>query len=195
MSFDEAPVTQVGQTGKVFLGGSPGPGADSVIAAWSFDPLAATSSATSTDGVLRLCAVNLLETRTISKVYFGVGTGASGATANQNFAGIYNHAGELVAQADIASKVSSGGVQFGTLTTPVRLTAGRYWVGLLTNASTTDPAFFKSAVTSLTMLTVGQSAENYRFATNGSSLTALPATIDPANNVTTNSIGYWVALG
>ena len=120
----------------------------------------------------------------------------SNPIANQNFAGIYSSAGALLgssAAGSLDSKVTSLGVITQPLASPVPLGPGFYWAALMFNGTT--PPVVATAPNNLTNANAGLSAASYRWATNGTGTTALPASVTPSSNGTgSGAVAYWVGV-
>lgn len=166
------------------------------IAAWVYDPALAVNSTQLTAGTLYLVRVNIAAALNATKIYWWVANTGSGATASQNWAGLYSSAGTLLASANVDSSFSTATLKTTTIASTA-LAAGSFaWVALLFNASVTPTLTRASGWTGVdTAANLGLSASAYRFARNGAGLTALPSSITPASNVGTDFAGPWVAIG
>lgn len=162
-------------------------------AGWVYDSAHITSGKAGTAGTLYLAAVYISRSVTVSKIYWGINSAGSGATAGQNFVGLYKSDGTLLASAGVDSAVTATGMQTTTISATA-LTPGLYWVAFLFNA-TGMPQIYRAQDLNATLLNGGiLSASSYRFATNGTGLTALPSPITPSSN-TAAQFSYWAALG
>lgn len=166
---------------------------DHGLIAWSSDPNYASSTNSTVSGTLYLAAVWLRADATINKLWWIHTTAGATATAGACWAGIYDSAGNRVAQVAIDSQTATNGVQSATLGAPASLPAGRYWVALLFNA-TTAPVVARTAGASVTANNMNLSGATLRFAVNGTGLSTLPATITPASNSTTGAVAIVVAV-
>ncbi|MFG2276770.1 hypothetical protein ACGFNY_44305 [Streptomyces chartreusis] len=166
------------------------------IAAWCYDPALAVNSTALSNGILYLTRVNIAADVTVSKVYWWVGNSGSSPVSGQNQVGLYNSSGTLLASTNVDSSISTAGFKTTTITSQA-LTAGAfYWVAMVFNASVAPTLTRASGWTGVdTAANLGQPAASSRFATNGNSRTALPATITPASNVGTDFAGPWAAVG
>lgn len=147
-------------------------------------------------GAVTLGKVLVNSSQSVSGIALWVATGGTGLTAGQNFAGVYNSSGTLVATtADLTTAWAGTGWMNHTLTGgPFALAAGSYWVAIMSNAATTRPTFGRGANLLSGALYNGMlSNANLRFATNGTGTTALPSSITPSSNVS-NNVPYWLAL-
>jgi hypothetical protein len=165
---------------------------DHGLLAWTYDPATATSGSNTTSGTLYLAQLNLRTPQTVSKLGIGLSSAAAGVTANQNFLGLYDSSGAKVAATaagGIDSALTSSGVLLASLSASYVAPAGLYWLAFLNNATT--PAQVARTSTFASTPNVNLSASTYRFAVNGTGLTALPSTITPASNSLTNLITMW----
>ncbi|MEW2402114.1 hypothetical protein [Streptomyces sp. NPDC046862] len=165
-------------------------------AAWCYDPALAVNSTQLTAGTLYLTRVDIAANITVTKLYWWVASTGSGATTNQNWAGLYNSSGTLLASANVDASFSSATLKPTTISATA-LSAGQfYWVGLLFNASVTPTLTRASGWTGVdTAANLGLSASAYRFAKNGTGRTSLPSPLTPASNTGSDIAGPWVAVG
>ncbi|MEV5915824.1 hypothetical protein AB0M00_43945 [Streptomyces chartreusis] len=166
------------------------------IAAWCYDPALAVNSTALSNGILYLTRVNIAADVNVTKLYWWVGNSGSSPVSGQNQVGLYSSAGTLLASTTVDSAISTAGFKTTTITSQA-LTAGAfYWVAMVFNASVAPTLTRASGWTGVdTAANLGQPAASSRFATNGSSRTALPSTITPASNVGTDFAGPWAAVG
>lgn len=185
--------TTVGTINLGVAENQPGP-ADVGLLGWAYDPLAATTTSLSIAGRVYLVALWVRQPTLLSNAWIQVTTGATGATAGQNFLGLYNSAGTQVAvTADISASLGTTGAKTAAFTTPYSAPSGQYWMGMVFNAATTLPTL-ASAISASNYGHLNNAAANYRFAVNGSGATALPASITPASNSTTNALTFWTGV-
>lgn len=157
-------------------------------------PLPAISTqAALTAGRLYLAKLNIRRACTISNLWLIVESAGSGASTG-SFVGLYSQAGaKLTGSADIASGFTSFGAQYA-LTTPQAVAAGSFvWAAVLSNLASTQPSLatgFESTSNAFAT-NINLPAAAYNFADNGTSLTALPATITPSSNDQSNALGIW----
>ena len=166
------------------------------VAAWCYDPALAVNSTQLTAGTLYLVRVNIAANVTVTKLYWWVANTGSGAVAGQNFVGLYDSSGTLLASANVDTAYSTATLKT-TVIASTALTAGTfYWVGLLFNASVTPTLTRASGWSGVdTAANLGLAASSYRFAKNGTARTSLPAPLTPASNIGTDFAGPWVAVG
>lgn len=159
---------------------------------WSHDPSLSITSQAPTSGTIYLVGVYIRRTQSATKLWFANGAAATGATAGQNFIGIYNTAGALLASAGIDSQVASTANAQSATISSTSLTTGMYWVAFLAN--------FTGGLTLMRgsnggHTNAGLATTSLRFAINGTAQTSLPASITPASNVKGGSLPWWVAVG
>jgi hypothetical protein len=165
-------------------------GADHGFLTWSVDASVASSSTAPTAGVLNLVRVRLPVAGTVTNVCTSIGT--AGASLTASYAGLYTASGTRVGvTADQSTSWTSGGYKEMALSSTYSAAAGLYYVGLLVGTATTVPAFSRS--TASASANAGLAAPNLRFATSGTGLTALPASVT-MSGTSASSVGYFVAL-
>lgn len=164
---------------------------------WNYDPIATSSGSgqVATSGTLYLMKLIPSTGGTVNNVLVSVGTAGATLTSGQNLAGIYDKTGNLLkASADQTTAWGSTGIKTCALTGSVALTVGQvYYVALLSNG-TTPASFVRGSATGVTTPNALLTPSTYRFATNGTGQTGLPASLTLANNSGTGAQTYWVAL-
>jgi hypothetical protein len=161
--------------------------------AWTCDPyLSGTASSTATSGTIYLNAVFVPYAVTTTKVWFFINTPGVTPTAGQNFVGLYNAAGTLVASVSADASATATGMQSLTWSSAANLSAGMYWVALLWNAATT-PAVARSSTANLAIMNANLTAATARFCTNSTGKTSLTA-IAPSGNIVSNAQPIWTAI-
>ncbi|MFJ4517447.1 hypothetical protein [Streptomyces sp. NPDC088816] len=165
------------------------------LRAWTFDPASITGGSSATVGTLFLCAVYLRRPTTVSGVWFALTSGASGLTAGQSFVGLYSASGVLLTSALLDSMLT-GTTARQVAIAPQSLSAGTYWVALLVNATTAPNIASGEANSAIrnTVMNLGLSPSQYRYAVAGTGLTSLPSTITPPNNSSTGIQAFWFGL-
>lgn len=165
-------------------------------AAWCYDPALAVNSTQLTGGTLYLTRVNISASMAVTKLHWWIANQATTPVAGQNWVGLYNAAGTLLASVNVDAVLSTATLKTTTISSQP-LTAGAfYWVGMLFNASVTPTLTRASGWSGVTTaVNLGLTAPTYRFAINGTGRTTLPATITPASNVATDFAGPWAAVG
>jgi hypothetical protein len=169
---------------------------DHNLIAWSYDPALPTNSlALSTGGVVHLVKVILRYAATINNVLYQVNTAGATLTSGQNFVGIYDSGGTRRAvSADQTTAWGSTGLMTTVMTASYSAAAGVYYIAFVANG-TTGPALARlnGLAGAGATINAGLTAATYRFATNGSGNTSLPASLTLSSNAT-ESVPYWAAL-
>lgn len=156
----------------------------------NYDLPAATSSPLLTAGTLYLAKLPIRAALTLATLWFGVGGAASGAQNVQ--AGVYSQAGTLLSgSGNVGAQFVTQNYAQCTLTTPQQLAAW-VWVAILSNMGGSQAQPSASATSTRPAFNLAGAAAALQFATNGTLLANLPATINPASNVVTNSLPIWV---
>lgn len=164
---------------------------DHGLVAWTADPGSSNSSSAPVNGTLYLCAVYIHRVVSVTKIYWVINTPGAAPTASQNFVGLYNSAGTLLASTGVDASVTSAATHATTISATA-LTPGFYWVSFLFNAAT-PPVLSRSTSLAQGINSVGQAAATQRFATNGTGRTSMPASITPGANGTTQNT-FWAAV-
>lgn len=156
------------------------------------DPYLAISASVVSAGVLYLTKQPLRAPVTLNNMWLAMSAAGSGASSG-SYVGAYSPAGALLGQsADIGSSFVSGngGVQC-PLTAPLYISWPFYWTGTLFNLASTQPDLYRAGGGQFLYPNLGLTASTYRFAVNGTGLTQLPASINPASNASTGGINIW----
>lgn len=167
---------------------------DHGLKAWTQDP-ASCSGATgivSVTGTIYYQKVILRTPQTITNIVVNVTAVAVTPTAGQNLVGLYTSAGvKLAESADQGTAWSAGGVGTKTiaLLVPQAVTAGTYYVAIMSNAAT-PAAFLRGNSLSSSVINTGGAL---RFINTAAAHTALPASFTPGSANTDNN-ARWVAL-
>lgn len=164
--------------------------------AWTYDPSGTTNSTLTVSGTVYLARVPVRFAQTISKLSIGIVTGASTVTANQNFLGLYNSSGTLVASTaagSIDASITSAGILTASTSSSFSASAGFYWVAFLNNA-TTPATLARASGASLSIANGGANAGNFRYAVNGTTQTSLPTPITPGSNTSAGAFTMWAAV-
>jgi hypothetical protein len=163
--------------------------------AWTYDPAESSSAGTALSaGFIYMLAVLLRQGATISKLNLYVGTAGSGLTAYQCLAGLYDASGTRVGiTADMSTTWNSTGHKAMSLTSSYAAAAGRYYVALLFNG-TTSPVIACGSTQGATFTpgNSGLTAGNYRFSRSASGQTALPASVT-LSGYTPDANNIWAA--
>ncbi|WP_405769347.1 hypothetical protein OG539_32900 [Actinacidiphila glaucinigra] len=154
------------------------------LKAWTWPPTEGSTAATATSGTLFLAEFTPAESFTTSFLHWHVSVTGVTATAGQNWVGIYAADGTLLASAGVDADVTSAAGARKTALAAA-LTAGQsYWAAFLFNAATAPQLARGGTATAGSSLTnINLTASTLRFASNGTSRTALPSPLVPASNV------------
>jgi hypothetical protein len=165
------------------------------LIAWTHDPVLAYNSTLLTNGTVYLSAVYAQRAVSVTKLHWWVTTAGATPTAGQNEVGLYNSSGTRLAATNVDADISSTGMKSTTITSQA-LTAGSfYWVAMVFNAATAPTVARSTAATQLSSaVNLNLTAATFRFATNGTSQTALPSSITPSSNTAPTFGGPWVAV-
>lgn len=171
--------------------GQPAP-ADLGVRAWAYDPVGCVNSTVCTAGTLYLTALYLPVAVTATALYWHVAPAGSGATAGQNWVGLYSSAGVRQVAVGVDSDISTTGYKTASLGS-LSLGAGMYWAAMLFNG-TTPPGMPRTSGLSgaPTLINAGTTGANLRFATGGTGLSTLPSSITPSGF--SAGISFWTAL-
>ncbi len=169
---------------------------DQNLAAWTFDPALALSSTGPLAGALVLSRLQIRTGRTLGNVWLAVSTAGVALTAGQNLAGLYSSTGALVAvTADQSTAWASTGVKTAPFVLPYAATPGAYWVGILSNATTSTPSFARSGAGAVSgVSSAGLAATAARFGSYGSAQTALPGQLTLASITIATNGTFWAGV-
>jgi hypothetical protein len=148
--------------------------------AWSVAPYAVRADKQVVNGTLYLAALYVPRSTPAAKLFWGINAAGASPVTGQNFVGLYNGAGTQVASVGVDARVATTG-PFGE-TISVNLVPGIYWFACLFNAATPPHLYIGGDLNPL-LVNFNQSGATLAFATNGTGLTALPSTITPSANV------------
>jgi len=152
------------------------------------------SNAAVTKGAVTLLKLPIWQPGTITSLWLGLEAAGSG-TSSGSYVGLYSSAGVLLTgSADQVTNFTAAApapIQC-TLGTAQSVQPGFVWALILSNLSSSQPAFFRYGGTGgAVMGNLNLTAANYRFAANGTGVTVPPGTINPASNTTTNAFALW----
>ena len=157
------------------------------------DIYAAPNTSILIGGTLYLVKFTPRSSYTISNLWFAVTAvgNDTGGTGN-NFVGLINSSGTLLSgSANVSTRFTATGAAICPLTTPQAVTAGAsYWGAILVNFGTTQPTLARGNGTPVAT-NLNLSPSGFRFATNGTGLSAIPASITPGSNSGTG-ISLWM---
>lgn len=167
---------------------------DSAAIAWTMDgACVGTGSTQLVNGGMFLSRIIVRSGTTINAINAAVSVAGTSLTLNQNWAGLYNSSGTLIGSSNNQSATwTSTGLKTMSLVTPVVVSAGSYYFGLITNGSGTIPSFRSTGSTSTGMLNFGAPSPG-RFISFGASLTTLPASFTLGSAAQT-AFGIWGAF-
>jgi hypothetical protein len=156
-----------------------GPASANRLLAYTYDPImAAIAQAAGTAGVLNVAKVQMLGGGIVSKVVFHVSTAGAGLTAGQCLIGVYDSSWALIVETDdLSTMLASTGAKTVSLAsaTTSQPPGAEVFVALLWNG-TTGPQLRGFNGTGQPNMGISALAD-MRFATSGSGLTDLPATM------------------
>lgn len=163
---------------------------DQGLIGWTFDPVITTGSAANVSQTLYFVKIPVRKAATITNLIVVVGILGSGLTAGQNLLGLYDSAGTRLGVT--ADQTTSWGAGTGTktvpLTSPVAVSAGFYYVAILSNG-TTPASFLRGTSQSSSVNNLGGTFRNV----NITGQTALPASFTPGSANTDNN-ARWAAF-
>jgi hypothetical protein len=164
--------------------------ADLGFAQWTYDPGLTSANTTTVAGTVYLARLYLKEPTSITKLWTIINTAGSGATAGQNWLGLYDSTGALVISGGADAIVASNGpVSVTVASTP--LTVGAYWLAVVFNA-TGQPQLGRTSAAVASSNTPNTSASTLRYAINGTGRTTLATPITPASN--TSGSAFWAGV-
>lgn len=166
------------------------------LVGWAFDPNLTSAGTLLTNGTQYFTAIYANRSASITKLYWHVSTAGVTPTASQNEVGLYDSTGAKLVSANVDADISSTGLKTTTVTSTAVSAGSFYWVAMLFNAATAPTVARASGVTGIgTLSNAGLTAASFRFAVNGTSKTALDASITPASNSASGFGGPWAAIG
>lgn len=162
------------------------------LAAATGDPKTIPSGASPIGGTIYLSSLFVNRAVSVTKILWGINTIGATPTTNQNWIGLVDPSGTVIASVNIDGRVASTQVFTETISSQ-NLVPGQYRVCFLFNAGTLPQPYRNSGLTS-GLINVGIStAANYVFATNGTTQTVLPGSFTLSSNAS-SSFCYWAAL-
>jgi hypothetical protein len=167
---------------------------DHGLMAWAYDPMAAINSTVLTNGTVYLVRVPIASGGSATKVYWHVATIAVTPTASQNYVGVYDSTGARLATTNVDADITSTGLKTTTIASTGLTTGAAYWLAFVFN-SATPPALARTSGLAGAggLINVGLTAATYRFATDGTGQTSLPASFTPSSNA--QGLPLWAAVG
>jgi len=165
------------------------------IVSWTYDPVFGSAGTALPTGNVHMQRFDLPASATVTNILIGISVAGATLTAGQNFAGLYNSSGTLLAQtADQTSAWGGTGLITMPLTAAQSLTAGTYYTALLTNGTTGPTVLRGLSLSALAnVVNLGFTATNARWATSGSGLTSLPGSVTMSSR-TIQGTTWWIGL-
>lgn len=164
---------------------------DHNFAAWTYDPQLTGGTSAQLAGDVVLSGMLLRRSRALSTLYWVNAVAGATPTAGQNFVGLFDSSGNLLQSVNIDAQVTAtAGTLIAQAITSTVCAAGRYYVGLLFNA-TTIPGLLKGSGAFAATNNVGLSVPSLRTMKVATAATALPSPAVLAG--ATNDKGFWAA--
>lgn len=164
---------------------------DQGFISWTETPSLINNAGILTSGTVTLAQLVVRDAVTANRIFVRITAAGVGLTAGQNFVGLYNAAGTRVAlSADQSAAWTGTGVMSPALTAPVGLSAGKYWVALLSNGAT--PPTFRCGNQGGDG-NAGLAGATLRYATAAVAQTSLPVSFVPAA-LTAQLNAWWVGV-
>jgi hypothetical protein len=162
------------------------------LVAWTGDPTTVpTGDSGLTAGSIYLVSLQVNRSKTLTGLTWSIATAGSGATASQNFVGLYSASGTRLASVGVDARVTTTGAFTETIS--VAVTPGLYWVAFLFNA-TGMPQVARHDALFAGLINLGETTTSFRCATNATVQTSLPSSITIGSN-TSNVHPLFAALG
>lgn len=174
---DTGPAGATGATGPTGPQPYPSP-ADFGLISWALDFAVADQNFSLTSGQIRLIQLKLRAAATITNICLGGTTAATAATAGQNFVGLYDAAGNRLAQsADCTTQFGTTGGKTIPLTAPYAAAAATYYVAILYVGTGTAMSCWAGSNQSPAPVNFGLTVATARYLAGPSAQTSLPASI------------------
>lgn len=159
------------------------------MVATSIDPGQPTTGVLPTSGTFYVTKIMAPGAFSFTNVHYIQTSAAVNPTTGANWVSVFSSAGERLANVGIDANMTGTNTPFTVpLGTTINVAAGAFvWVGWLGKADTM-PGLVRCAPQSAMSANAWLAAAQYRSASNGTSLTATPESITPANNVIFGSI-------
>lgn len=165
---------------------------DQGLITWNYPPGVNMVATAITSGTVNMAKIFIRQPLTITNLVVGIGTVGAALVANQNFAGLYDTAGNRLGQtADQTANWGTTGGKEMALTAPVAVAAGAYYVAILSNAGTT-PAFARGSALVASIANIKTTATDGIWTTGPAAQTTLPVSITMASRTLTGN-ALWVA--
>jgi hypothetical protein len=168
--------------------------ADQDMIAWQMDPATNMVATAITSGTVSWSKLWIRQPVTITNVCVAIGTVGASLVAGQNFAGLYDPAGNRVGvTADQTANWGTVGFKEMALTAPVVVSTPTYlYVAILSNAATT-PAFARGSALTSSIANAKLTAVDARFATGPAAQTTLPVSVTMASRTLAGN-ALWAAV-
>lgn len=166
---------------------------DQDLISWQFDHATNMVATALTSGTVSWSKLWIRQPVTVTNVCAHIGTVGAALVAGQNFAGLYDLAGNLLsATADQTAAWGTTGFKEMALTAPVAVTPGYYYVAILSNAGTT-PAFARGSALVSTIVNAKLTTTTARFAVGPAGQTTLPGVVAMGGRTLTGN-ALWSAV-
>jgi len=166
---------------------------DQGMISWQFDHATNMVASTITSGTISWSKLWIRQPVTITNVCVHIGTVGAALVAGQNFGALYDPAGNrLGVTADQTANWGTTGFKSMALTAPVAVTAGYFYVAILTNAGT-SPSFARGSALVATIPNANLTATDARFATGPAGQTTMPVSVTMASR-TLSGNALWAAV-
>jgi hypothetical protein len=166
---------------------------DQGMTGWSFDPASVVAGSATISGVLYLVKLIIPRNDTVNKLYWYLTNSAVTPTAGQNEVGIIDSVGNRLVAANVDASLTPAGLKVITLA-DTAVTAGFVWAAMVFNAATPPSLARGTSISSGSLTNAGLLPAAYRFATNGTGRTSIPASITPGSNAL-HDFALWCGVG
>jgi hypothetical protein len=149
---------------------------DSSFVSWSQDPQYATASTVFVGGDLMCIGLLVRRQVPVTTLTWSASAAGVGVTAGQNFAGLYNSAGVLLASVGVDAQAAASGAQAAVFASQ-SIAAGLYYGAVLFNAATSIPTLIRANGAQATANNLGTPAARPRATRALQAQTSLPPTL------------------
>lgn len=166
---------------------------DQGFLSWQFDPGTNMVGTALTSGTVNWSKLWIRQPATITNVCVSISAVGAGLVAGQNFAGLYDPAGNRIGvTADQTAAWGTAGFKEMALTAPVAVNPGYFYVAIVSNAGTT-PSFARGSALTASIPNAKLTTTDGRFLTGPAAQTSLPASVTPATRTLTAN-ALWSAV-
>lgn len=166
---------------------------DQNMLAWTYDVATVTAISNPTSGSLFMSKIRLPRQSMVTGVNLAI-SAAGTLTGGQNFVGLYDVNGTLVAaSADQTANWGTAGFKSSPFASPITAQPGYYYIGMLMNGTTPSVARGSNFTADAGIVNAGFGAATARYAVGGTALTSLPGSVTMGSR-TTNSTAWWTAI-